>query len=256
MRARTIGQIAALIAGHLGGGRPSRQRPAPARPRRPPRPPRRWIWMRCPTRTSIACSARIRRRRFRGSRERGTISGSRRHPHVRRQTRPSQTMAGERRGPPAAADFSAAGVVGNLAGRRRGSRQSHLLPDRGARLITPSAIVAAALQRVVDRQEALRLSFLPGKERPLQMIRENARAEFSLSRLSRRRTRPEANRGTRGGNLPRAVRSGAGPALSRRCAAARGGRSRARLRDSSRHRRWLDAGRFRAGPFRRRICRR
>ncbi|MDQ3116780.1 MAG: condensation domain-containing protein [Verrucomicrobiota bacterium] len=32
--------------------------------------------------------------------------------------------------------------------------------------------VRAAIQRVVDRQEALRLSFLPGKERPLQMIRK------------------------------------------------------------------------------------
>src|SRR5437764_5528591 len=31
----------------------------------------------------------------------------------------------------------------------------------------------AAVQRVTDRQEVLRLSFLPGKERPLQMIRKN-----------------------------------------------------------------------------------
>ena len=30
----------------------------------------------------------------------------------------------------------------------------------------------AAVQRVVQRQEALRVSFLPGKDRPLQMIRE------------------------------------------------------------------------------------
>jgi hypothetical protein len=33
-----------------------------------------------------------------------------------------------------------------------------------------------AIQRVVDRQEVLRLSFLPGKERPLQMIRKNCEA--------------------------------------------------------------------------------
>ncbi|HEY2139755.1 MAG TPA: condensation domain-containing protein [Chthoniobacterales bacterium] len=34
----------------------------------------------------------------------------------------------------------------------------------------------AAVQRVADRQEVLRLSFLPGKERPLQMIRKNCEA--------------------------------------------------------------------------------
>ncbi len=34
----------------------------------------------------------------------------------------------------------------------------------------------AAIQRVVDRQEVLRLSFLPGKERPLQMIRKSGEA--------------------------------------------------------------------------------
>src|SRR5467141_4624553 len=31
----------------------------------------------------------------------------------------------------------------------------------------------AAIQRVVDRQEVLRLSILPGKERPLQVIRKS-----------------------------------------------------------------------------------
>lgn len=34
----------------------------------------------------------------------------------------------------------------------------------------------AAIQRVVDRQEVLRLSVLPGRERPLQMIRKNCEA--------------------------------------------------------------------------------
>jgi hypothetical protein len=34
----------------------------------------------------------------------------------------------------------------------------------------------AAIQRVVDRQEVLRLSLLPGRERPLQMIRKNCKA--------------------------------------------------------------------------------
>ncbi len=38
----------------------------------------------------------------------------------------------------------------------------------------------AAIQRVVDRQEVLRLSFLPGKERPLQMIRKNGEANCEM----------------------------------------------------------------------------
>ena len=40
--------------------------------------------------------------------------------------------------------------------------------------------VRAAIQRVVDRQEVLRLSFLPGKERPLQMIRKEGAANFGF----------------------------------------------------------------------------
>src|ERR1700738_3659207 len=38
----------------------------------------------------------------------------------------------------------------------------------------------AALQRVVKRQEVLRLSFLPGKDRPLQMIRESREANIQF----------------------------------------------------------------------------
>ena len=41
----------------------------------------------------------------------------------------------------------------------------------------------AAIQRVVDRQEVLRLSFLPGKERPLQMIRKNCEANCVFREL-------------------------------------------------------------------------
>lgn len=42
----------------------------------------------------------------------------------------------------------------------------------------------AALQRVIDRHEALRTSFLPGKERPLQMIRANVAAVLGYRELS------------------------------------------------------------------------
>ncbi|MES2437630.1 MAG: condensation domain-containing protein [Verrucomicrobiota bacterium] len=42
----------------------------------------------------------------------------------------------------------------------------------------------AALQRVIDRHEALRTSFLPGKERPLQMIRTTVGAVLGYRELS------------------------------------------------------------------------
>ena len=42
----------------------------------------------------------------------------------------------------------------------------------------------AALQRVIDRHEALRTSFLPGKERPLQMIRATVAAVLGDRELS------------------------------------------------------------------------
>jgi hypothetical protein len=50
----------------------------------------------------------------------------------------------------------------------------------------------AALQRVVDRQEVMRLSFLPGKERPLQMIRENCEANLPFRELSTAQSQEEA----------------------------------------------------------------
>jgi len=50
-------------------------------------------------------------------------------------------------------------------------------------LITQPAC-EAALQRVVERQEVLRLSFLPGKDRPVQMIRQNTDANCRFRELS------------------------------------------------------------------------
>ena len=60
---------------------------------------------------------------------------------------------------------------------------------RGA--ITPDAC-EAAIQRVVQRQEALRISFLPGKDRPVQMIRKDAPANFRHRELSPAQRSPEA----------------------------------------------------------------
>lgn len=49
-----------------------------------------------------------------------------------------------------------------------------------------------AIQRVVDRQEALRISFLPGKERPLQLVRATGTANLRYRELSADEKRPEA----------------------------------------------------------------
>jgi hypothetical protein len=50
-------------------------------------------------------------------------------------------------------------------------------------LVTPEAC-EAALQQVVERQEVLRLSFLPGKDRPIQVIRQSSRANLRFRELS------------------------------------------------------------------------
>src|ERR1700736_1885639 len=50
----------------------------------------------------------------------------------------------------------------------------------------------AAIQRGVDRQEVLRLSILPGKERPLQMIRKNCGINFDFREIAPNDTQPEA----------------------------------------------------------------
>ena len=50
----------------------------------------------------------------------------------------------------------------------------------------------AAIQRVVDRQEVLRLSILPGKERPLQMIRKSCGINFEFCEVAPNDTHTEA----------------------------------------------------------------
>jgi len=50
----------------------------------------------------------------------------------------------------------------------------------------------AAIQRVVDRQEVLRLSILPGKERPLQMIRKTFGINFDFREVATAKARPGA----------------------------------------------------------------
>src|SRR5215471_11585953 len=49
-----------------------------------------------------------------------------------------------------------------------------------------------ALQRVADRQEAMRISFLPGKERVLQMLRASGRVLLRYRELSSAEAGPDA----------------------------------------------------------------
>ena len=57
-------------------------------------------------------------------------------------------------------------------------------------LLVPRAC-ELALQHVIERQEVLRLSFLPGKERPLQLIRATGEASLEFRDLSPAQARPE-----------------------------------------------------------------
>jgi hypothetical protein len=50
----------------------------------------------------------------------------------------------------------------------------------------------SALQQVVERQEALRVSFLPGKDGPLQLIRSHSPANFRFRELSPSQSSPDA----------------------------------------------------------------
>ena len=50
----------------------------------------------------------------------------------------------------------------------------------------------AAMQLVVDRQEVMRLSFLPGKDQPVQMIRASSGPKMRFRELSSSNRRPEA----------------------------------------------------------------
>ena len=60
---------------------------------------------------------------------------------------------------------------------------------RGA--LTPQGS-EAAMQKVVDRQEALRLSILPGKGQPVQLIRKTGKPSFHFRELSAAEQKPEA----------------------------------------------------------------
>lgn len=57
--------------------------------------------------------------------------------------------------------------------------------------VTPEDGKGALLQ-VVERQEALRVSFLPGKDGPLQMIRKNCPANFRFRELTPEQCAPDA----------------------------------------------------------------
>ena len=56
--------------------------------------------------------------------------------------------------------------------------------------LTPEGSMAA-LQQVVDRQEVFRLSFLPGKDQPMQLIRQTGKPALSFRDLPGSQRRPE-----------------------------------------------------------------
>jgi hypothetical protein len=56
----------------------------------------------------------------------------------------------------------------------------------------PPEMARQVIQRVVDRQEALRLSFLPGKDQTFQMVRSTGEANFKHRELPADRQSPEA----------------------------------------------------------------
>jgi hypothetical protein len=64
-----------------------------------------------------------------------------------------------------------------------------LIQVRG--LLTPQGS-EAALQKVVDRQEVLRLSILPGKDQPMQMIRKTGTPALRFHELPSAQRQPEA----------------------------------------------------------------
>lgn len=64
-----------------------------------------------------------------------------------------------------------------------------LIPARG--LLTQRDC-ETAFRRVVERQEVLRLSFLPGKEQPLQMVRKTCDPDLQFRELSPAQRQPEA----------------------------------------------------------------
>jgi hypothetical protein len=64
-----------------------------------------------------------------------------------------------------------------------------LIQVRG--MLTPQGS-EVALQKVVDRQEVLRLSILPGKEQPMQMIRRSAVPVLRFHELTSAQQQPEA----------------------------------------------------------------
>ncbi|MDZ4405948.1 condensation domain-containing protein [Prosthecobacter sp.] len=58
-------------------------------------------------------------------------------------------------------------------------------------LLTPQGC-EAALQKVVDRQEVFRLSFLPGKDQPMQLIRKTGKVLLPFRDLTPSQQQPEA----------------------------------------------------------------
>ena len=132
MRARTIGQIATLIAGHLGGGSCSR-RPRPQRlpPLPKPRQPKKSIWTLSQMTISNACSAATPLRRSRRAQSEPARS---RRMSDRQSARLSTGWRAEK--PACSRSPFPSANSGRLPPCRSRIRESHLLPHQDAQGIT------------------------------------------------------------------------------------------------------------------------
>lgn len=69
---------------------------------------------------------------------------------------------------------------------------NHICATIETRGVLTAERCAAALQKVVDRQEVFRLSFLPGKDRSMQMIRSTGKPNFTVRDLTSAEGTPDA----------------------------------------------------------------
>ena len=190
MRARTIGQIASLIAGHLGGAAPVAES--------------------TPVSAQTEATSAV---------DLDAISDEEIERLLGRESDSEETESDRRRQALSAGSCVTAMPADQRARLKqwldRGEAQLHPLtfPQRELWEVSPVPVednanhicclinvhglltereCRAAIQRVVDRQEVLRLSILPGKERPLQMIRKSCGINFEFREVAPNDAQPEA----------------------------------------------------------------
>ena len=147
--------------------------------------------MRFPMKKSNSCSARVRLRRDRSDRRGQALNAGECVTAMPAITRSSQTWLdrGEAQLHPLSSPQRELWEVSPVPAEDNANHICCLINVHG--LLTEREC-RAAIQRVVDRQEVLRLSILPGKERPLQMIRKNCGINFEFREVAPKDAQPEA----------------------------------------------------------------